>query len=66
MAAQMPPHMKDSILHSELKSDDLLIMASDLNPEKLLEGNTVQLCNNCNTEEELNQSFSKLSEGGVQ
>ncbi len=39
-------------------------MASDLNREKWLEGNTVHLCINCNSENELNSFFSKLSAGG--
>jgi PhnB protein len=39
-------------------------MASDLNREKQIEGNTVHLCVNCNNENELNSFFSKLSAGG--
>lgn len=64
MAAQMPAEMKDSILHSTLKTDDITIMASDLNSEKRIDGNTVHLCVNCNTEKELNSFFSSLSAGG--
>lgn len=64
MAAQMPPQMKDNILHSTLTSGDIVIMASDLNREKQIEGNTVHLCVNCNSENELNSFFSKLSTGG--
>jgi PhnB protein len=64
MAAQMPPQMKDSILHSSLTSGDIVIMASDLNREKPVDGNTVHLCVNCNNEKELNTFFSKLSAGG--
>jgi len=64
MAAQMPPQMKDNILHSSLTSGDMVIMASDLNPEKRIEGNTVHLCINCNNENELNSFFSKLSANG--
>ena len=64
MAAQMPPQMKDNILHSSLTSGDIVIMASDLTREKRIEGNTVHLCINCNSENELNSFFSKLSAGG--
>ena len=64
MAAQMPPHMKDHILHSALTSGEIIIMASDLSREKRIEGNTVHLCINCKTEDELNSFFSKLSAGG--
>ena len=64
MAAQMPPEMKNHILHSTLTSGDIVIMASDLNRETPVEGNTVHLCINCKTENELNTFFSKLSRGG--
>jgi PhnB protein len=64
MAAQMPPHLKDSILHSQLKSGDVVIMGSDMSREERIEGNTVHLCMNCNSEDELNSFFSKLSVGG--
>jgi PhnB protein len=64
MAAQMPPYMKDHILHSTLTSGEIIIMASDLSREKRIEGNTVHLCINCKTEDELNSFFSKLSAGG--
>ncbi len=64
MAAQMPHDWKDTILHSQLKSGDMVIMGSDMSRDKRLEGNTVHLCIQCNTEEELNRFFSKLSAGG--
>ena len=64
MAAQMPPHMKDSILHSSLISGGISIMGSDLNREKPSEGNTIQLCINCESEKELNSLFSNLSKDG--
>lgn len=64
MAAQMPVEMKDLILHSILTVGDMVIMASDLNREKQVEGNTVQLCVNCQSEKELNGFFSKIAVGG--
>jgi PhnB protein len=64
MAAQMPPQMKDSILHASLTSGNMTIMASDLNREARVEGNTVHLCLNCTSENELNTLFSKLSTSG--
>lgn len=66
MAAQMPATMKNSILHASLTSGHITLMASDLNREKPLEGNTIHLCINCESEAELNSFFSKLSfEGKV-
>ena len=64
MAEKMPPEMKNNILHSTLTSGDIVIMASDLNRETPVEGNTVHLCINCKTENELNNFFSNLSRGG--
>jgi PhnB protein len=64
MAAQMPAEMKDLILHSTLTVGDMVIMASDLSREKQVEGNTVQLCVNCQSEKELNGFFSKIAVGG--
>lgn len=65
MAAQMPAELKDSILHSSLISGNIVIMASDLNRSKPLEGNTFSLCVNCNSEAELNSFFTKLAVGGT-
>jgi PhnB protein len=64
MAAQMPPHMKEAIMHSMLISGKILLMASDLNRNGITKDNAYSLCLNCVSEEELNQMFSALSEGG--
>ena len=65
MAAMMPVEMKDSILHSSLTNGNFTIMASDMNRFERAEGNTVYLCIHCNSEEELNSFFSRVSEGGT-
>jgi PhnB protein len=59
-----PVGMKHHIVHSTLTKDGHVIMASDLAKEKLADGNTVQLCINCSSEEEINSLFAKLAEGG--
>ena len=64
MTAQMPPEMKDSIMHSSLRADGIVLMASDLNRNKPNEGNTYELCLVCNDEEETNTLFNKLAKGG--
>ena len=65
MAAMMPPHLKDHILHSVLTCGDIVIMASDLNKEKPVNGNTYQLCIQCDSEDQLLSFFNGLSEGGT-
>jgi PhnB protein len=65
MAAMMPPEMGDSILHSSLQVGNTMIMASDLHRSELVDGNTVTLCINCESEDDLRRFFANLSEGGT-
>ena len=64
MAAQMPPEMKNAIMHSSLTNGNIILMGSDLNRDTALEGNTVQLCINCDNEAQFHEFFNKLSAGG--
>ena len=64
MAGQMPPKFKDSILHSSLKTGELEIMATDMNPVALIQGNDVHMCLVCTSETEIHSLFEKLSAGG--
>ena len=64
VANQVPPSMKNHILHSSLKTDDLEIMATDMQPESLNEGNAVHMCLVFKNEEETRSLFDKLSVGG--
>jgi PhnB protein len=64
IASQMPPHYKDAIMHSSLKSNGFEIMGTDMTPEALNVGNDVYLCLVCKTEEELHALHEKLSAGG--
>jgi PhnB protein len=65
MASQMPDK-KDNVLHSTLKKDGMVLMASDMiMPGELIQGNTITLCINGGTKEELQQFFAKFSEGGT-
>jgi len=64
IASQMPPHAKDLIVHSMLVSDNIVIMGSDMVLDGLIKGNNVSLSLQCNSEEEINRLFSKLSAGG--
>ena len=54
MAAQMPPHLKDAVLHSSLVADGITIFASDMNRLKYEEGTTFSFCLVCKDEAELN------------
>ena len=66
MANKMPAQMKDSILHSTLTNNGLIIMASDMvSGNGLIKGNAVSLCLNCSSEEEIKTCYEKLVEGGT-
>ena len=64
MENQMPAQYHSSILHSHLKGDGFEIMASDLSPEAVREGNDNHLCLTYTTEEETRKVFNALSAGG--
>jgi PhnB protein len=64
MAAQMPSEAGQQILHSQLTSGDVVLMGSDMMGAHTISGNTVTLCFNCNSEEEVSSFFTKLSQGG--
>ena len=66
LADQMPPQMKECILHSTLTTEDFVIMGSDMTPETgLVKGNAVSLMLNCSNETDIRMSFDKLSDGGT-
>jgi PhnB protein len=65
MASQMPPEMKDFVLHARLEKGNIIIMASDAKDKNLNRGNMLSLMVQCDTEEEIHSYFSKLSEGGT-
>ncbi len=64
MGAQMPDK-KDNVMHSMLKADGMVLMASDmLRPGNLVQGNSVSICISGKNKEEIEKYFAKLSEGG--
>ncbi len=65
MAHRMPEKMKDRILHSSLTKDGFVLMASDMvGDDGLLNGNSVSLMLDCGSEDEIRDSYAKLSDGG--
>ncbi len=66
LSEKMPQKMKEAILHATLTVGSLVLMASDMVPEKgLLKGNAVSLFLNCESEAQIKNCFQKLSENGV-
>ena len=66
LADRMPAHMKDCILHATLTNGALVIMASDMVGEKgLVKGTAVSLMLNCSSEDEINNFYAKLADGGA-
>ncbi len=65
MSDQLSAEIKERILHSSLMSNGMALMASDMmGSEPVVQGNTISLSLNCNSDEEINNFFSKLSSGG--
>ncbi|MDQ0969812.1 PhnB protein [Flavobacterium sp. W4I14] len=62
---KIPNVMKRSIMHAVLAKDDLVIMATDMVEEcGLIKGNSISMMLNCNSEEEAQAFYRKLSAGG--
>ena len=64
IASQMPPDAGQMIMHAMLVNKGIILMGSDMIGGQLIQGNAVTLSINCSSEEEANNFFSKLSEGG--
>lgn len=64
MAAQMPSEMGPKILHSTLTRDGIILMASDMMGNAIVKGNSIGLCLNCSSPEEINTFFNNLSKEG--
>lgn len=65
MAGNMPQEMQDKIMHATLKTDGFIIMASDLCDETgLIKGNNVSLMLDCDSEDQIRNTYERLSEGG--
>jgi PhnB protein len=65
LADKMPNNMRRSIMHAVLAKDDLVIMATDMVEERgLVKGNSIAMMLNCNSEEEAQCFYRKLSVGG--
>ncbi|WP_316827264.1 VOC family protein [Pedobacter miscanthi] len=64
-ADKMPAIMKRSIMHAVLAKDELVIMGTDMVEERgLVKGNSISMMLNCNSEEEAQMIYRKLSAGG--
>ncbi|HET6252825.1 MAG TPA: VOC family protein [Puia sp.] len=65
MAAKMPSEKGPLILYGALaKNGSTLLMGSDMIGNNLQPGNSVSLCLNCSSDQEINTLFTRLSSGG--
>ena len=65
VASQMPPDAGKKVLHSLLTKGSAVLMASDMIFQGNLEqGNVITITLNCDSSEEINRYFGKLSAGG--
>jgi PhnB protein len=62
---QMPGATPDKVMHSSLDTGDLVIMAADMmDPSSFTQGDTVSLCLVCQSKQEIEDLYKKLSAGG--
>jgi PhnB protein len=60
-----PEEIKDKIIHGRLKFGDVILMASDvMNKDQFNRSGDISLSLECETAEQLEQVFTKMSEGG--
>lgn len=66
IAEQFPVEARNRIMHANLKRGSLVLLAADhMNPKNdVIKGNSINLCLNCSTEDEIQNVFSKLSADG--
>lgn len=61
-----PENLHNQILHASLSNGDFKFMASDMCGQgDLVQGNSVQLSLDCDSKEEIDHLYEKLSEGGT-
>lgn len=65
MKDNCPAGTENDVLHSSLINNDVIIvMGTDMSAGDYHYGNNIALSMNCSSEEEINDLFKKLSEGG--
>src|ERR1044071_3591947 len=64
MAARVPSEMGAKILHSSLTKENIVLMGSDMMGNNVVAGNSISLCINCSSDEEINSFFDNLSKDG--
>lgn len=63
---ELPAHFQQYVVHATLKTDKLVLMATDLVPEEGLKtGNRISLMVECTDEQELRELYERLSEKGI-
>jgi PhnB protein len=62
---QMPGATPDKVMHASLTKGDWVIMAADMmDPSSFTKGDTVSLCLVCDSKQEIEDLFKRLSAGG--
>lgn len=65
VAGEMPESLQGAVMHANLKSGNIVIMASDMiNTKDFVKGNNISLTLQCSSLGEIESHFAKLSDGG--
>lgn len=66
MSSQLSETVQDQVLHGCLTSEGIIIMASDMcGMGRMENGNSVHICLNCDSEEQINLFFNNLSANAI-
>jgi PhnB protein len=61
---KLPKYIKVHIVQASLKSDNLVLMGSDMTDEELLRGNSISILLDCNDEDRIKAYYNKLEADG--
>lgn len=62
--SQVPPGMKDAVLHTQMEIGDNSVMASDVPPDRFQPMRSVYLCLSVDSDAEAERIYALLADGG--
>jgi PhnB protein len=64
-AEHVPADAQDGVLPARLETENLVLFGSDAGSQPVTEGNNVALSLNCSSDEEIENYYAQLTEGGT-
>lgn len=63
-AEHVPADAQEGVLHARLENETIVLFGSDAGSQPVTDGNNVALSLNCGSDEEIENYYAKLTEGG--